>query len=78
LGRHLVPDLTTWSRRRWSYAQRVREVVVAMFSLPKASPAMAHQASQNTNNIRHAALAYIEVRNVFVRSCVVFADNSSA
>jgi len=71
LGRHLVPDLTTWSRRRWSYAQRVREVVVAVFSIPKASLAMAHQANQNTNDIRHAALAYIKVRNVFVRSLAV-------
>jgi len=26
LGRHLVPGLTTWARRRWSYVQRVQDV----------------------------------------------------
>jgi hypothetical protein len=29
---------------------------------------MAHLASQNINDIGYAALAYIKVRNVFVRS----------
>jgi hypothetical protein len=69
LGRHLVPDLTTWSRSRWSYAQRVREVVVEVSSIAKASPAITHKDSLYLNDIGHAALAYTFVRNVCAHSC---------
>jgi hypothetical protein len=36
LGRHLMPDLTTCSRIRWSYVQRVREVDLGVSSIAKA------------------------------------------
>ena len=67
LGRHLVPVLTTCARRRWSYAQRVQGVGVSYIA--KASTVMAHQASQNLNDIRRAALAYTFLRNVCAHSC---------
>ena len=70
LGRHLVPVLTTWFRIRWSYAHRVRDVVAWVSGIAKASPAMAHLASQNINDIGHAALAYTFVRNVSAHSWV--------
>jgi hypothetical protein len=70
LGRYLVPDLTTCSRIRWSYVERVHKVVVDVSTIATASPAIAHQASQNTNDIGPAALAYAFVRKVCARSSV--------
>jgi hypothetical protein len=46
-------------------------VVVEVSSIAKASAAMAHQASQNPNDIGHAALAYTIVRNVFAHSWAI-------
>jgi len=42
-----------------------------MSSVAKASPVMAHLASQNLNDISHAALAYTFVRNVCAHSWVL-------
>ncbi len=67
LGR-LVPDLTIWARRRWSYAQRVQGVVVGVSSITKASPALTQQASQKANDIRRADVAYTKMRNVCAHS----------
>ncbi len=71
LGRHLVPDLTTCSRIRRSYAQRVHGVGVVVPTIAKTSPAMARLASQKTNDIRYAALAYTFVRKVCAHSSAV-------
>ncbi len=57
LGRHLVPVLTTCSRIRWSYAQRVQSVAVGVSSIAKVSSALAHQASKETNDIEGADVA---------------------
>jgi len=54
LGRHVVPDLTTWARRRWSYAQRVQAMAVEVSSIAKALLLMAHLTSQDLNEIRSA------------------------
>ena len=62
LGRHLMPDLTTWTRRRWSYVQRVQGVAVRVFGIAKDSPVMAHLASKDIDDIKHAALAHTFVR----------------
>ena len=78
LGRHLVLDLATLSRRWRSYAHRVREVVVAVFGIPETSPAMAHQASRNINNIGGDEVAYTKVRNVCAHSTVLLKRKTGA
>lgn len=50
--------------------ERVHKVVVDVSTIATASPAIAHQASQNTNDIGPAALAYAFVRKVCARSSV--------
>jgi hypothetical protein len=45
---------------------------VGVSYIAKASTVMAHQASQNLNDIRRAALAYTFLRNVCAHSCANF------
>ena len=44
-------------------------MAVGVSSIAKATPAMAHLANQNLNDIKHAALAYTFVRKVCAQSC---------
>lgn len=56
-GRHVVPALTTWARRRWSYALRVQGVAVEVSGVADVSLVMARLANKETNDISGADVA---------------------
>lgn len=68
LARDLAPDRRTCSRKRWSWARRVRGVAGVMDIITGESHRGAQRA-ENPNDPADAAIAYRILGNVRARSC---------
>ena len=81
-GRHLAPDLTTWTRRRWSYALRVQGVTIGVSGIAKHHSSWLTWPNQTSMIFTVPLLrtplcerpAHTAVLNICARSCAFHAD----